>query len=79
MARKKKTITEVADSPVVSSETPLTLVDAVKRMIALYEQGHTVNKVEDYRYPGLKEVVVALKAQEEAKPTEPEVVVPEQN
>ncbi len=36
------------------------LITAVTHMLTLYKIGHTVNSYEDYKYPGLKEVAIAL-------------------
>lgn len=36
------------------------LVIAAKNLVKLYEASHTINSIEDYKYPGLKNLVVAL-------------------
>lgn len=76
MARKKNkedqgeptvspTIDAVAETP-ADCPSPLTdkyeeVVKAAKAMIHLYETSHTVESIDDYRYAGLKALVLAVR------------------
>ena len=59
MAKKKNKPTDEANPANLDSGLD-ELLAAVQGMIEKYKVGHTINGYDDYRYPGLKEVVIAL-------------------
>lgn len=51
---------EVEDSIDINPDPYSNLITAAKELVELYKKSHTINSIEDYRYPGLKSLVVAL-------------------